>query len=161
MQTPRLDFIINIKPETFIRYKSGSIIGVIWLTIGDWDFPQVGWDDFVVVILGWWLQEILQVLIGCRERVLCRFMDGSYLFDILPLDDETVSVKFYKDWDSQAAGQYLREVMCKTQSVASAILSAARTAIEICVSNGWLGRDLDTLMARCSQLESYVKERKG
>ena len=64
------------------------VIGPIWLEIDGRDFPGEGWDDFPVVILGWWLSEAKPLLTnqtGSRERL---FMDGSYEFEVNVLGKE-------------------------------------------------------------------------
>jgi hypothetical protein len=49
--------------------------GNIHLSFGNLDFPETEWSDFVIVILGWWLEAVTRLL-DDGTGVLLRFMDG-------------------------------------------------------------------------------------
>ena len=41
---------------------SGNPFGQIWLRVGEVSFPNEGWTDFVVVVLSWWTQVVLDLI---------------------------------------------------------------------------------------------------
>jgi hypothetical protein len=48
---------VIVEGQTLTRTDSGSVVGSIWLRSNQEpriDFPEAGWTDFPVAILGWW-----------------------------------------------------------------------------------------------------------
>src|SRR5437870_8693194 len=69
-------FALCFEPGTFILNTSGLVFGVIWIEVGGQKFPFNRWTDFPVIILGWWLQSLVDLLGHTKELVRCSFMDG-------------------------------------------------------------------------------------
>lgn len=59
-----------------------AAIGGIWLEVGGAAFPEVGWSDFIVVVLAWLSAAILDVLRHQASARRVHFMDGPYAVDI-------------------------------------------------------------------------------
>jgi hypothetical protein len=69
---------IVFDPGTLHQSKMGSITGVVYFDFGSGrQFPAAGWNDFVVVVSGWWLAAVHDLDRGSVESVL-HFMDGPY-----------------------------------------------------------------------------------
>jgi len=49
---------------------------------GEDTFPAVGWDDFGVVILGWWAGALCRILRSESKNELVHFMDGPYAVEV-------------------------------------------------------------------------------
>lgn len=62
--------------STFRRDSNGPTTGAIWIRIAGRDFPEQGWSDFPLVIVGWWLAAVRELEAGALSRSL-EFMDGS------------------------------------------------------------------------------------
>ena len=63
---------------TLHQSQRGSITGVVCFDFGERrQFPEADWNDFVVVIAGWWITAMEQLGRG-RAKVELRFMDGPY-----------------------------------------------------------------------------------
>ena len=76
---------VIVEGQSFAMTASGSVIGSIWLRSHlepRIDFPEAGWTDFPVVILGWWLDQIEGVLRRSSAEATCSFMDGPFEFRI-------------------------------------------------------------------------------
>lgn len=68
-----------------LRKGGHNITGIIALQVGDTYFPERDWNDFPVVILRWWLKELLRLWHGklkTAESVECLFMDGDYCYRV-------------------------------------------------------------------------------
>jgi hypothetical protein len=61
---------------------AGSICGGIFLSIEDRSFPEPDWSDFVIVILKWWCDALLELLTGTCGPVKVRFMEGPFLVEL-------------------------------------------------------------------------------
>ena len=145
-------FSIQVAPDTLMRRASGSIIGHIWIILGDWAFPSVAWDDFPVVILGWWIESWLSTSAGDHGTVRCNFMDGPYWYEITTSETEHAIVQCFRH--SEARSKLLHKAGCKRSSVTGALLAASETILQVCKELRWTSKDLDNLLRLHSNLRS-------
>lgn len=69
--------------STLHQSKKGSVTGVVYFDFGEErQFPVVGWNDFVVVIAGWWLAA-LDTISHTKADTVLRFMDGPFWIAVL------------------------------------------------------------------------------
>jgi hypothetical protein len=112
---------IVFDPSTVRQSKIGSITGVVYF---DFDsgrgFPGVGWNDFVVVILNWWIAALQKILQG--EKAELRFMDGPYWISVVP-QGPTILLQCTEDRDGAGV---LYEVDVGIESFKRELLSFAR-----------------------------------
>jgi hypothetical protein len=149
-------FSIQVAPDTLMKRASGSIIGHIWITIGDWAFPGAAWDDFPVVILGWWIESWLLVSSEDHATARCNFMDGPYWFEITTSAAEHAIVQCFRG--SETGSKPLRKTTCRRSSVTGALLTASETMIQVCKELHWTSRDLDNLLRLYSNLRSTATQ---
>src|SRR5689334_4734917 len=67
--------MLKVRPQ-------GPAIAGIWFVTGGAEFPMAGWNDFVVVVLGWWLAAILRLLHNHSRSERVHFMDGPYAVEV-------------------------------------------------------------------------------
>lgn len=67
---------IVIRPESIEVSSHKRATGVIYFTDNQTAFPEVGWNDFVDVLLLEWSRQLLDFVSGKQEHVTLRFMDG-------------------------------------------------------------------------------------
>jgi hypothetical protein len=74
---------IEVRGDLATLHKSarGSITGTLEAVIGEFVFPGRGWSDFVVVVLGWWLAALKELIRGAQSAELL-FMDGPFVICI-------------------------------------------------------------------------------
>jgi hypothetical protein len=147
-------FSIQVAPDTLLRRTSGSIVGHIWITIGDMAFPSVAWDDFPVVILGWWIESWLSTAAQDHGTVRCNFMDGPYWFEITTSEAERAIVQCFRN--SKAGSKLLHKTGCKRSSITGALLAASESILQVCKELKWISRDLDNLFRLYSNLRSNM-----
>jgi len=41
--------------------KSQAVTGVVFFDFGSFQFPEKGWNDFIVVVLSWWLIALKRI----------------------------------------------------------------------------------------------------
>ena len=146
-------FNIEVAPSTFTLRSSGSIVGQIWMTIGDWRFPNPGWDDFPVVVLAWWTQALLSLTAGENDTARCSFMDGPYLFEISAPAADVSLVRSYRN--AKTGTEFVRQQSCRFSTIRPAMLSAAETTINACRQKQWASADLDRLIEVYSVLSKH------
>ena len=137
---------VVVAPRSF-NY-SGTITGPIVLrhaARGDTpqDFPEPGWVDFPVVILGWWLAEVHALAAGSTTEATCSFRDGPFELRITPAQRTL--------WRVQCLGRYLdgdvpiADFVAPAGEVRETVRAAATAALAECERRGWTNADVDTL----------------
>lgn len=63
--------------DELVRVPGSAISGVLFVEVGDLYFPAQHWGDYVVPVLGWWLDSAMSLSLPDHEA---RFivMDGPY-----------------------------------------------------------------------------------
>jgi hypothetical protein len=129
-------------PNTLHQTKMGSITGVVYFDFGaENQFPVAGWNDFVVVIAGWWLAEVNKTVRARSETVL-RFMDGPYGVTVVPQEDSTVLLRCTAD---RVGARVVHEAIVSMDDLEREVASLARTVSRACASAGIKSADLDEL----------------
>ena len=75
-----MSFSVKLKTSEFEQMR--LVVGPIWLELDGQTFPDDGWDDFPVVILGWWLNAVKPLIANEGTECECLFMDGRYKFKV-------------------------------------------------------------------------------
>lgn len=92
---------VNVNVSSLERSERGAVFGEIFVEHDSLEFPEHNWNDFVVVVLGWWCAACVGLVRGVQEQEL-MFMDGPFLLRI-HVDDENVwTCEFQRLRTSQA-----------------------------------------------------------
>ena len=85
--------------ESYIKSGKVDDFGKIHIEIGDYAFPDKEWTDFGRIIVFWWLDAFIKLLSGERKKVECKFMDGSYRFDVETTNSPQVwRISLIREW---------------------------------------------------------------
>jgi hypothetical protein len=127
--------VISLDLQTFRQSrKTGNVTGVIFLELQHGPFPEAGWSDFPVIILGWWIEAWLQLETSAKRReVQWRFMDGPYYATLTATDAQSPDAFAFCD-------------------VKGSLLQAGEHVIAHCEHHGMLSRDLEPLRANVQRL---------
>jgi hypothetical protein len=134
---------VSVDIGSLARERSGNISGIIFLTDGARSFPEAGWYDFPITILGWWL-EALGELSRSGQTASCRFMDGPFQFRISVGSDSTWLIEFLERDDAQTA--WSKPV--NAGAFVSSLRGAGRTLVAACQQRGWDSPDVQALARR-------------
>lgn len=140
---------VVVEPHALMRTSSGSVVGAIWLRTSQdakLSFPEEGWTDFPIVVLGWWLSQVESVLRRVSVEARCSFMDGPFEFRI----DGAGQVLFMErrasgTRDLAVSNTSLQEFWQKLNLAASHLVSE-------CDRRGWSDSDVE-------HLRSFTAER--
>jgi hypothetical protein len=132
---------IEIDLSTLERSESGTITGVIHLHLGSQAFPETSWNDFPVVIVGWWLDALHRLRDGSANHAECRFMDGPCLFNVQPAG---------QSWRLEAVhhDEVVQVELVDPQLLWRSAVSTAHDLVIVCQQRGWEGRDVQVLAHR-------------
>lgn len=149
---PRVEVVLD--PETLERNAAGAITGRVWLRDGSRDsqadFPEVGWSDFPVTLLGAWCAELQRLArtVPANDTVArCRFMDGPYSFTVQAERAGTWRIACMEErtHGAHAAGP---SWLTDQASFLDGVYRAARSVLSFCDSRGWWNDDTETLRRR-------------
>lgn len=119
----------------------GSVTGVLYFDFGEeLLFPSIGWSDFVIVIVNWWLVALEQLLQGCKQVEL-RFMDGPYWITVIAQENAELLLRCHED--SRGGGVY--EVIVDTEDLRRELTNLAEKVSRACAEAGIESSDLDDL----------------
>jgi hypothetical protein len=117
----------------------GSVTGQIWFDDGD-AFPEVGWSDFPVVLVTWWLDLLARLLSASDQEGRISFMDGPFRVQATCRGD------FLRlDFVSEHPGV---KSSSRITTLAAAIDNAkdiARALVGECGRRGWASREIESL----------------
>ena len=129
-------FKIITDEESLEMSGRGAVLGNIWLEISDIAFPSDDWNDFVVIVLAWWLKEV--VLLKERKSGLVhefRFMDGPYYLCLELDDDEQAQIECR---ERTARGcQTILAGRCRVEEIWNEVISASKTILDIIDKRRW------------------------
>jgi hypothetical protein len=136
--------MIALDLQTFRQSpEGGNVTGVIFLELPDRAFPEKGWSDFPVIILGWWTDALLELEVPTRREVLWRFMDGPHGVTLTKVTGDASTRVF------------------EFPLMHNALLEAAERVVVHCDENRMFSKDLETLRENVQRLRASQMQRVG
>ena len=148
-----MSFSINLKTGEF--KKSRLVSGPIWLEVEKQNFPSQQWNDFPVVILGWWLEAIADLVSKKAGSAKCLFMDGPYYFEVDATLGEIWGITLITNQSSGIKRSSRQEVTPKI--VISETLRASQMVADFCRHRDWRSSDLSTLETQINNIDCMIK----
>ncbi|MBO0799983.1 MAG: hypothetical protein J2P31_14275 [Blastocatellia bacterium] len=146
-------FSIKVKPGEFEKRR--QVTGPIWLEIDSKYFPDEGWTDFPVIILGWWLVNLKSLITAQATNSECLFMDGPYKFEVIARTKEILNVAFIRD--DLDGKKRLLEAEVDAKVLISELLSVADAVIDFCIQKKWYSDDLVTLVNEAKEFKELTR----
>jgi hypothetical protein len=75
---PELSPKIIVEERSLEQHVDGTVTAVIYWQMGNWRFPDGDWNDFIVLVLRWWVQAVVRLADGSTSTEALRFMDGPF-----------------------------------------------------------------------------------
>lgn len=146
--------IVKIQKSSFECSKNQLITGVIFFDFMDVQFPRKDWNDFVVIILNWWLSALTKISLGFSKSENLQFMDGPLFVSVKKIDNGICMIECADERKGgylEFSGQYqLNEVL-------SSVLQVAKDTYRICCENRWDGDDLDELKRGINNFSDLIR----
>lgn len=129
------DIDININPDSIIMSKSGAITGEIFLSISDDFFPEENWNDFIVIVLGWWLNRLKAYYEKEEDKFEMCFMDGPLSIKVKKSTEDIFKLSFIRD--TETGKQILFTAECFEEEFKKKLLTAARKVLRKAEIEQW------------------------
>ncbi|MEZ0469593.1 hypothetical protein [Luteimonas salinilitoris] len=121
----------------------------IWLEINGTEFPARNWNDFAVVIMGWWSDALLRILRKISDRELIDFMDGPYAVEVTCVPGGRLMLRALQGVDRKLeveAGEVF------TLSFVHEFVFQAHRLLDACKHKNWWSKDAEMLAASLQPL---------
>jgi hypothetical protein len=138
-----MSVVVCVRTETLSQ--GGNITGQVFLAGDNWCFPENGWSDFPVIIIGWWLND-LKTLLHSGGTFECRFMDGPFLFRVSSVQEDQWLIECGRS-DPEFSLEHSAQVM--PHQFMSSLRSTAQSLIVACNNHGWRSSDIRRLYELC------------
>lgn len=122
--------------------KHPKIHGTIFFETKDFKFPDALWNDFVVVILGWWIQNLYEARRDEKLQIKFLFMDGPVEVRVKFVGD-TCQMRFIRRWSDTS--DIIGSAIVSYDELTSNLIDVAQDVIVKADQNKWKTRGLATL----------------
>lgn len=137
-----------IRPRLDVAPGRHPICGPLRVLLSNEAFPDPNWDDFVVVVIGWWCREWHKLMCDPSAEIEWLFMDGPFSLVLNRLDDTTTMAVRTK---RRPLG-YLRRYLCSLSQVESELKKAAQSILQSLHGSAYRDNDSIELDEALSQL---------
>ena len=145
-----IDSFLKVDVSTVTAPRDRSATGNLWLDVGGCKFPAEGWNDLVVVVLGWWVNAVLRLLSNDSSCEVVNFMDGPYTVRVSMTSAEMLEFRALagigRDIE-KAKGEAL------PNAFAESLISQSHEVISACRRQGWWSRDAEDLASSLGLLQ--------
>jgi hypothetical protein len=125
---------------------------MVFIKSDNQSFPDNRWNDFVVVVLTWWLDSFdrgLREGPGCSFRL--RFMDGPFWVDVLLRDLGRARFTFNED---RLNGPFVHGIAeGDLNTFLDSVLLSSREVLLVCQAKGYTSTDIGTLQNLVQRVE--------
>ena len=132
---------IHFRSGSLSVARSGSAYGQVFISIADTHFPEAEWSDHIV-ILGWWIGEIVQIWNGEMKSVKLKFMDGPCYLQLTTEKLPYVSVMGRID-----SKEKITRNKIDLRQLITSLSTSIKQVIEEGLERSIASRDLDELKA--------------
>lgn len=139
--------------ETSLTTNRGVVTGRLHVLANGHRFPDPFWNDFVVVVLGWWCEALLACVQEPSQEAELRFMDGPFHLRVRPTDREGhIAVELCAGRQRHAQSTFV----LTHAALWAELLRVSGSVINYCEINRILNKDVDTLKRGASALQKVV-----
>jgi hypothetical protein len=135
----------------------GSVSGRLFVEIDGLYFPDYDWFDYVLPVLGWWLEDATRLLSPGLE-VKSRFMDGPYELGLVrTAGSADVLLTLCKN-GRPGPNQYKVSYARYLATLRGAAKSVLNDLAEIGLNSSPEASTLETRLEHLERLESHIKD---
>lgn len=129
--------------DSLTRSSSGHVHGLLCIQVEELKFPSADWNDFVVVVLGWWCRACHELIGTDNGPLEVPFMDGPYRVQMQRHEKQSIDLRLIENRSSGSVVRHHAQVSAHVL-LESAVAAAAMTVSQ-CQARQWSSRDIDEL----------------
>lgn len=124
---------------------NNAITGRICFRVDDKYFPEREWNDFVTILLLWWLEAIGPLISGTSRFADFPFMDGPFLAKARLCDGRNLQMSFI---DRRKGDKVIFTAIVSIDLLESSIIEEASKVLNICDAHNWKLNEIIQLRER-------------
>jgi hypothetical protein len=144
------DIFMVVEPGSVSVRPSGPATANVWLSLAGCEFPMRGWNDFAVVILGWWATALLRLLRNVSTRETVNFMDGPYSVEVSRTPSGMLHLRAL---EGSTRNREMATGEVEANPFVLGLISQSRGVLDACRRQGWWSNDAQTLESALAALE--------
>lgn len=141
---------LTIDSATIDARASRPALGCIHISMDGVEFPSADWDDFIVVVVGWWTKAVCKIISGSSGHEVVDFMEGPHSVEIEKAAD---GILRFRGLTGDGRRKVFAEADEDATSFAKDLLRQAKAVLTACKEKGWISPDLDELKSSVGALE--------
>ncbi|PIE89513.1 MAG: hypothetical protein CR997_11120 [Acidobacteria bacterium] len=146
---------VDVKSLQWVPGKLAT--GAIYFSIDGKEFPEKGWNDFLVIILNWWLSAILRIVNNGSTSESFTFMDGPFELHIeVTKDEKSLFLKGIHNMGE--CSTILISSKVKQIDFFKTIINTSEKVVCFCKSKNWDFKDLTELELAVSSLKKALEK---
>lgn len=96
--------------DTIKVWKSGSFTGWLYFELdNEVYFPEEEWDDFINIVLNWWIEGFLSFVNSKSDFFEIDFMDGPYSMKIVKKSNIDIELSCFRN-DKEVQDKYYTSI---------------------------------------------------
>lgn len=135
----------------------GAVTGRIYFRLDADAFPDWAWNDFVLIVVGWWVHTVLQLGSDSCTEVELMFMDGPFTVRLHRHGDDQLLVEMCER-SRDGRHRIAQTTIVSLTGLARDIAQAARVVLEFCSGHSVSGRDVEKLEHGLAAIEASWPE---
>lgn len=136
--------------EDTLRLSGTLVAGEIWIEFEAVEFPTRGWNDLVLPVIRFWVNNLVDLLSKQRDSVSVPFMDGPYAVRVNPTTAGTLVLTALEgEHEVARATTTEAELVMTVQDAAQRVLHASR-------AKGIWSRDAELLQTELVRLSPFL-----
>lgn len=153
-------FVVEMDEENIDVTSSGQVVSQLAIKVDGNYFPDEKWQDFVQVVLCWWLEAVKDLSTGNKAEVTLDFMDGP--FCLVVRKDRSVDLwKLSFVRVSSDKPIILYTSLVDSYEFMMSIIQAANRFIRACIKHGITTEDGKLLEREFKSTQNYLKLLRG
>ena len=140
-------FQVIVERSSLEVNNRGSLTGQLWMELDGQPFPEPLWNDFALVVLGWWCQAVSDMVCARVTEGEMRFMDGNFSVRIHTGPEGHLRLVAVTGNDCEVAA-----CSSSVEKVRRELVAAAKVVLEFCESRHLDSEDVRALEAGVSAL---------
>jgi hypothetical protein len=156
--------LVTVALESLTQSPGGAIFGEIAVRVAEKQFPGPGWNDFIVVVLGWWSEQCTGLLRGSNHAAELRFMDGPFFMILEVTSSRSWTVQFLcrravsgpAMTESQPAPGLPNNLQVAPLAFSRSLALRGREVLHECSQHSWEAPEVDSLTRENDALRAQL-----
>lgn len=143
-------FKLELESESLVLSKTNNIVGKVYFSFKNDCFPERGWNDFVPVVLHWWLPSAGEIYSNNSDYEKLVFMDGPFYVEVNSVNGEMCGIKFFHERNEVGSIEISKKIFF------TEIFNAAKSFLEVCESKRWLSSEITQLQEQLNVCKTHM-----